>query len=289
MDILSGEGLKFIAAIGIGTIISAIIGFIHNSKRNSLDYITKERSEWRKDLREIAEEIMALRYGDTVSKNRVITKLKVRLNPEGMDYPNTELAMYYLKEGHIWKLLDDFQVTEGNKKKLVEYLSALLKFDWERSKQEVRMNFKKMVTNLLNLGSIVWMIFNVQHRKWLILCDFVVVIGCIFVAYAKGDEFFRLELSKLSLRAIMGRLPFASALILSIKYILIFSYVVCTEVLLAICRSVTIGEILIILLIILAFPSILGAILLVEQYYMYRDYVQICYRISEEKTGDNKK
>lgn len=47
----SSEGLKFITAIGIGTIISSVISFWRDRKKSQLEYITNKRSEWRNEIR----------------------------------------------------------------------------------------------------------------------------------------------------------------------------------------------------------------------------------------------
>ena len=39
---------------------------------------------------------------------------------------------YYMKDGHIWALLDGEDVVDVEK--LAFYIELLLKFDWERSK-----------------------------------------------------------------------------------------------------------------------------------------------------------
>ena len=54
---MNDEQLKLIVTLfsgaGIGAVLSAILVFANNSKRNQLDYITKERSEWRKAIKDI--------------------------------------------------------------------------------------------------------------------------------------------------------------------------------------------------------------------------------------------
>ena len=45
-----------------------------------------------------------------------------------------------MKDGHIWDLLNDFDYSEEKSQKLIQYLRLLLKYDWERSKNEVRIN-----------------------------------------------------------------------------------------------------------------------------------------------------
>ena len=39
--------ITLISGAGIGAVLSAFLTFINSSKKNKLDFITKERSEWR--------------------------------------------------------------------------------------------------------------------------------------------------------------------------------------------------------------------------------------------------
>ena len=49
--------ITLISGAGLGAIISAILVFLNNSKKNQIDYITKERAEWRKQLKIILENL----------------------------------------------------------------------------------------------------------------------------------------------------------------------------------------------------------------------------------------
>ena len=46
--------ITLLSGAGIGAVLSAILVFVNNSKRNQLDYITRERSEWRKKIENIS-------------------------------------------------------------------------------------------------------------------------------------------------------------------------------------------------------------------------------------------
>lgn len=45
--------ISLLSGAGIGAVLSAFLTFINSSKKNKLDFITKERSEWRKDIQAI--------------------------------------------------------------------------------------------------------------------------------------------------------------------------------------------------------------------------------------------
>lgn len=122
------------------TVVAAVISMltnVYNSKRTgNLKYITEERQKWREEIRQIAEDIIPC---SQFSIKKYLIRLKVRINAEGLYNEKS-----YLEDSHIWKVIDDLEDNkcidnfENNKKKLVLYLSALLKYDWERNKQEVR-------------------------------------------------------------------------------------------------------------------------------------------------------
>lgn len=60
---------------------------------------------------------------------------------------------YYMKDGHIWDLLSNFDYSEEKSQKLSQYLELLLKYDWERSKNEVGIG-RAALWNLLRWGLI---------------------------------------------------------------------------------------------------------------------------------------
>lgn len=124
--------ISIVSAVGISTIIGTIFTFVQFNKKNNLEYITQERAKWRKTLRKILVDIE-----DTSKRSDAITRLKYQLNPYGrnMDIKNTK--PYFMKEGHIWDLLEK-DISELDKEKLSFYIELLLKYDWERSKQEIK-------------------------------------------------------------------------------------------------------------------------------------------------------
>lgn len=144
MSLTIEQIVSIISAVGISTIVSAIIAFVQNNKKNNLDFVTKERSEWRKKLKEILSEL-----SDDTKKESAIIKLKSEINPYGKNMSNKNIKPYYMKEGHIWDLLDSEEEVDFDR--LAFYIELLLKFDWERSKNEVRFQPTKMINRVLNL------------------------------------------------------------------------------------------------------------------------------------------
>lgn len=138
--------MSLIEVLLSSAVIVAVIQYFQGEKNNKLQYITEERAKWRKEIKEIITEIG---IADFQTIEKCLTDLGKNLNaygycPEGR-YENDKLD--FLKDEHIWREMDIIQkaVNEHNmpnfeksKKNLIHYLFLLLKFDWERSKQEIK-------------------------------------------------------------------------------------------------------------------------------------------------------
>lgn len=70
--------ITLISGAGIGAILSAVLVFVNNSKKNKLEFITKERSEWRRDIKSI---IVDLLNGN--NRYSAISRLETQLNTYG--------------------------------------------------------------------------------------------------------------------------------------------------------------------------------------------------------------
>ncbi len=122
----------------ISTIISTAFSFLVNKNNNNLQYIVNERKAWRSEIRLISEELYS---ASQFNIGGILVRLKVRINAFGkLDVYDCE------RDSHIWLVIrvlettkshDEFDVYKG---KLIELLSLLLKYDWERAKREVRGN-----------------------------------------------------------------------------------------------------------------------------------------------------
>ena len=132
----------------IATIISSLLAMTISDKKNKLKYITNERQRWRNQIREIGEKI-----NNTDNKTEIInllTPLKLRINSYGFEDKKN-----ILHDGHIWEIIRKFESDTSYevktfKNRLIQYLSMLLKFDWERSKNETIGNI--FVTLLISLN-----------------------------------------------------------------------------------------------------------------------------------------
>lgn len=128
----------------IAAMISGIISYLSLRRKGNLQYITQERKEWREKMREIASALDGATYKKTL---KILTKLKVRINAYG-----DENNYRYDEDGHIWKVIRKLEeknpgkeVLREQQRMLIDYISLLLKFDWERSKKEVRGDLYKAI------------------------------------------------------------------------------------------------------------------------------------------------
>lgn len=134
--------MDFLEIILSSAVVVAVINMIMQNKNNKLQYITNERSNWRRELKEISVKLQKAKSPKKMACS--LQELKNRINSYGQhfgEYP-TITKMDFLKDEHIWKMIDDIEKRKGNfqknKRKLLNYIELLLKFDWERTKKEVK-------------------------------------------------------------------------------------------------------------------------------------------------------
>ncbi|OMC74243.1 hypothetical protein BK125_20805 [Paenibacillus odorifer] len=127
----------FIAPVVVAAIISAIVSRSNNNKTMSLKYITEERANWRKTIKENVSELYALALNPNekseVRISELVTFLIISLNP-------SKKATNKL-DNRIASLLVDIEKGQRDKDTLYELrycISVLMKHDWERSKNETR-------------------------------------------------------------------------------------------------------------------------------------------------------
>lgn len=173
----------------ISAIITTIVSVFINKRKDTIENIIKERKNWRDDLRVISLEI-------SKSKNlkelkHIIGKLKVRINPYGF----AKEDIFY--DTFIWKQINVLENCNKMKKgelekcknKYINLISCLLKFDWERSKNEIKGSIQ---TKFVIVSLIICHLF--YSIKW--ICDFgfekeknmdyisYCVVYTIFIAFA---------------------------------------------------------------------------------------------------------
>ncbi|SDL42594.1 hypothetical protein SAMN05216520_10597 [Kandleria vitulina] len=203
----------------VGAIIGASITYIVSRRESKLKYITEERQKWREEIRKIAENIESNQGNLSVE----LTKLKVRLNAYGMN----KKKEYYLEDAHIFNIINDINKCERsyknikeNKKILINYLSFLLKFDWERSKDEVN-------EDVYNLLSII-----------------LLFVGCLsyFFVFYKNIET-NLEFSYVPIRKLVYILClFGKLCLFGLYYVILFIFKLCKRKELKECQNIDFDE-----------------------------------------------
>lgn len=149
-----GQIITLLSGAGIGAVLSAFLVFINNSKKNKLDFVTKERSEWRREIKSIIVDLLS---GN--NRNSAINRLKTQLNPYGRNIEENNYE-FYMNDGHIWKLLDNFDYSSKNVIILAKYLELLLKYDWERSKNEVIFDYQALIIKLFRFFLLLFTIYS---------------------------------------------------------------------------------------------------------------------------------
>ena len=175
--------ITLISGAGIGAVLSAFLTFINSSKKNKLDFITKERSEWRKDIQIILDDL-----GKVGKRAEAIQRLKSRINPYGKSLTVKNGDNFYLYEGHIWSLINTIDITNTSQiEKLSDYVQLLWKYDWERSKREIKFDiFNSFIYFILVIGSIsnsLLILFKIEDFWWKFLLFIAYVVMMISIFY----------------------------------------------------------------------------------------------------------
>ena len=163
-----GQITTLLSGAGLGAILSAILVFLSNNKKNQLDYIVKERTEWRKKLEGIIENLQV-----PSERKGALKRLRALINPHGYNLDIKNTKDYFMKDGHIWDSL-----AKGKYKDIIYFLSLLLKHDWERRKQEAKFQY-------LNALSWIVQIFFCVFNFYLIY----LVVSNLVVSNLVGSNF----------------------------------------------------------------------------------------------------
>lgn len=148
--VMNDTQLQILATIIVG-VFSIVSVLIQTNKSSKNKYITGERSEWRKKLKELCSELLDDKNNQKRVPESILADFRTRLNAYGY----IERSNIY-KDGHIWDLLDKIEAEPENyslKKKLVIYITFLMKHDWERSKSEVSIKIPKLISSCMYILS----------------------------------------------------------------------------------------------------------------------------------------
>lgn len=178
--------ITLISGAGIGAVLSAFLTFINSSKKNKLEFITKERSEWRKDIQLILDDL-----GKIGKRSEAIQRLKSRINPYGKNLTAEDKDSFYLYDGHIWRLIEKIDISNTEQvEELADYVRLLWKYDWERSKYEIRFDFiNSFIIFILVVGPISNSLLILIKLKelWLkVMLGGISIIMILGIFYFKG-------------------------------------------------------------------------------------------------------
>lgn len=141
--------MQLLKDILASTLLVAIIGAMMSLKNTKVNFITNQRTEWRKEIKRI---ILKIEKSQLNEISGALTELKFYLNYYGnIDVEDIqEEKMDFFKDEQIWKCIYkiekccDQNDSEDRfirlKKELIDYIGFLLKFDWERSKREIKVD-----------------------------------------------------------------------------------------------------------------------------------------------------
>lgn len=157
--------ITLISGAGIGAVLSAILVFVSNNKSRSLEYMSEEHLYYRKNLRIIIKDLYSL---EDVQKS--LNELKLLLDAKGKRVRKVGGYSTYLKDGHIWILVNKVESELKNNgkvpkeliDKLISYSELLLDYELSSSRKKVRYKvFETFVFISLVLGtvlSVIWFI-----------------------------------------------------------------------------------------------------------------------------------
>lgn len=180
----------------ISTVITIIFNTLTSKKKESIENITKERKTWRDQLRVIAKSIEESKNSNQLKI--AISELKVRINAYGI------ANNLIFSDSHLWQIINDIeshiilsdQDFEKSKSILVNQISCLLKYDWERSKAEIIGNkqTKIVIISLIlsfSFYSIRWFYFYgigagkiMNYLSYCVLYVLIVVFSIIVIYFA---------------------------------------------------------------------------------------------------------
>lgn len=155
--------LNLLSTVITSSVIVGIIEFIRWKKDVNITNITNERKIWREEIRKIAEQISQIHNTSLLSVP--ISALKIRINTRGIKQMSIDTSEindtfkkeeYFCHDTYIWKLINDYEqgkVTNENilcyKNTLINCISILLKYDWDKSKNEIRVSASEILNKTM--------------------------------------------------------------------------------------------------------------------------------------------
>ena len=151
--------MDFFQIILSSAVVAAIISWFRGERDNQLTHITHERSVWRQQIKENLEKFQSSSLEEI---DQCLIGIKSNLN--GYGYHNTnqypeDIDLDIFRDEHIWKAINELESKktketcstksiEKQKNRIIYFIVALLKFDWERSKREVNSDRLFIISNI---------------------------------------------------------------------------------------------------------------------------------------------
>ena len=196
----------FLGPAIVAALITGLFSLILSRRSARIDNITQERSKWRNKIREICADIQIV---DTERLFQTLQQLKLHINAYG--YPFNIKAMKFgavniLSDSHIWTIIfrieneiklkgkkgNKPETVENNLKQecdlLVNYLSLLLKYDWERTKNELNKSIYTILGWIFMLTGMIMIFFSPRYEEALTVPQTVIAI--IYVAAVLIGSFY---------------------------------------------------------------------------------------------------
>ena len=183
------EILKLIAAFGIGTFLSGFLSFLSNNKNNLVEFEVENYQNRRKEILRITNNLSTYEIKKT---EQAIEKLRMVLSPEDsslLDKNQKEIdnigKEYYLKDAHIWKLINNFNYSLDSNRLLRKYLRLLLEYEESIVKRKVNWNITLFFSLLCKAIPIILAIYLAVAIDTNQIAGIFYLIGIMFIAISE--------------------------------------------------------------------------------------------------------
>lgn len=184
--------MKILDSALIVTVISGIISYFVAKRHDDVKHVVYNQERRRKRLRKLAYKIEGASYKNTL-KYLALLKLEIDTGEE------KDLLKKSVHDDPIGKLIADIEAKQPSKqqlqfmqKKLVRYVTLLLRYNWEQSEKKIKGNISSEIALLLYLATggvyTVSMCLGQKSSGWDIYSLFwmsmiYVIFFCIAVKY----------------------------------------------------------------------------------------------------------
>ena len=183
------EIFKLIAAFGIGTFLSGFLSFLSNNKNNLVDFEVENYQNRRKEILRISNDLSSY---DIKKTEQAIEKLRMVLSPEDsslLDNNQKDIdnigKEYYLKDAHIWKLINNFNYSLDSNKLLRKYLRLLLEYEESIVKRKLNWNITLFFSLLCKAIPIILAIYLAVAIDTNQIAGIFYLIGIMFIAISE--------------------------------------------------------------------------------------------------------